>query len=129
MAPDEQVAVGGEPDERQPHQRCAAEVVAAGAVGGEQAVEPIPPSVSGNVRPVEDVERHRHLPEHHLCRLLQVVPDEGTAQDGVPCHEPAPGVFEGAEIERPAQHHAQLLEVGAAGRVAHGMEQQALLER
>jgi len=111
--PDELVHIRAELEQREAHQR-----------GGRQ-VEPLLPiglQVPGEarallVRPGVAPRRAGHLQVgllvDHLYRLVQVLPEERRAQDGVALGDMPPGALEGAQVQRTGQPQAHLQDVDA----------------
>src|SRR5690606_7863183 len=82
----------------------------------------------GPAAPVRPVKGGADGASDDLERLLQPLPGEGGAQDGVAVQGPVPGVLEGRPVEFALDGAADLLEVGGLARPAEGVEEQALLE-
>ncbi|MND58841.1 hypothetical protein D3C80_500140 [compost metagenome] len=76
--------------------------------------------------PVVHAEAQAGLLEHHLQRVIEPLPEEGTAQHRMRIHGCLPGVLEALGVET-VHVHAHLIEVIAAGLLVQGVEQHALL--
>ncbi len=129
VAPDEVVRVVADADEREPHQRRLREVEAPLLLRAVELLQARGQLFRREPAPVVPLDLDGDTLVGHLHRALDLLPEEGGAQDQVALDHALPRRLERFRVETAAQRAAQLAEVDVRlGRV-QSVEEHALLHR
>lgn len=108
LGPDKLVHVLPQLEESQAQERRLGKLEPAPAVGLQPGRQPLALLRRAEAAPRGALHGQPGLPEGHLSRRLQVLPEERRTQDGVPRDEGPPSPFECRKVEAASQPQAHL---------------------